>query len=115
MLPEKAEAPLVLDALRGDQSGKRLVMLMRSGRVRAVDTRRTERELLASLPSSELKQEFSSAYVECHATGSVAHTRRFDHRRAGEKHPNDTDRVRYRHRSRRLQICAEPPAAPAGI
>ncbi|MSQ53094.1 MAG: CHAT domain-containing protein [Betaproteobacteria bacterium] len=29
-----------------------------------MDTRRSERELLASLPSSELKQEFSSAYVE---------------------------------------------------
>lgn len=64
MLPEKAEAPLVLDALKGDAGAKRQVMQMRSGRVRAVATRMSEKEILAALPSSALKPEFSSAYVE---------------------------------------------------
>ena len=64
MLPEKAEAPLVTEALKGDAAGKRQIMVMRSGRVRAIDTRRSDREILASLPSAALKPEFSSAYVE---------------------------------------------------
>ena len=64
MLPEKAEAPLVLSALKTEQGIKQNVaMSMRSGRVLVVEPRKSDAELLASLPSAELKQEFSSAYV----------------------------------------------------
>lgn len=64
MLAEKAEKPLVLSALKAGQSIKRNVtMSMRSGRVLAIEPRKSDMELLDSLPSAELKNEFSSKYV----------------------------------------------------
>lgn len=64
MLADKAEMPLVLSALKSDQNNKRnITMSMRSGRVLAVKPRKSDTELLQSLPSAELKQEYSSDYI----------------------------------------------------
>ena len=65
MLPEKAETPLVQAALKPGQGQQRNVtMVMRSGRVLAVERAKTDAELLASLPSAELRREIFGAYVE---------------------------------------------------
>lgn len=78
MLAEKTETPLVQSALKADQGGERNVMLsMRSGRVLAVAPRMSDADLLASLPSAELKQEFSSAYI---------HAFKFRQLKAGSRH-----------------------------
>lgn len=64
MLADTAEAPLVLAALNQSQGSQRkAAMAMRSGRARAVAARMSDGELLASLPSAVLKQEFFSDYV----------------------------------------------------
>lgn len=64
MLPEKAETPLVQAALKpGEGKQRNVTMAMRSGRVLVVERAKTDAELLASLPSAELKHEFSSAYI----------------------------------------------------
>ena len=64
MLPEKVETPMVQAALKpGEGRQRNVTMAMRSGRVLVVERARTDDELLASLPSSELKPEFSSAYI----------------------------------------------------
>lgn len=62
MLAEKKEAPLVVAALGPGQGGQRGLAL-RSGRVLAVTPKKTDTELLASLPTTELRREFSSAYI----------------------------------------------------
>ena len=64
MLPEKAETPLVQEALKlGQGSPLDLTVAMRSGRVLLVRNPKTDAELLANLPSAELKSEFSSSYI----------------------------------------------------
>lgn len=64
MLPDKAEEPLVQVALKPGQGGSRdRTMAMRSGRILAVSRPKTDTELLASLPSAELKSEFDSSYI----------------------------------------------------
>lgn len=78
MLADKVEAPLVLAALKQAQGSQRkAAMSMRSGRVLAVQPRMTDAELLASLPSAVLKQEFFSDYVAPF---------KFRQIRAGERH-----------------------------
>lgn len=78
MLTDTAQTPLVLAALQQSQGGQRKAkMAMRSGRVLAVAPRMSDRELLASLPSAVLKQEFFSDYVAPF---------KFRQIRAGERH-----------------------------
>lgn len=62
MLTEKEEAPLVLAALKPGQNSQRSLAL-RSGRVLAIAPRKSDRELLASLPTAELRRELTSAYI----------------------------------------------------
>lgn len=62
MLTEKQEAPLVVAALAPGQGGQRGLAL-RSGRVLTVTPKKTDTELLASLPTTKLRREFSSAYI----------------------------------------------------
>lgn len=63
-LTEKPEIPLIQMALKQGQDTQRSVMVaMRSGKVRAVEPQKTDAELLASLPSPELKRELDSAYI----------------------------------------------------
>lgn len=63
-LAEKPEIPLVRLALKQTQGTQRsATMSMRSGRVLAVTNPGTESELLATLPSAELKPELTGPYV----------------------------------------------------
>lgn len=59
-LTEKTEVPLVETTLK---SGHNTALALRSGRVRALPPQKTDEELLASLPSADLKQELVSTYV----------------------------------------------------
>jgi len=63
-IPEKKEPPPVLKTIKdgkGEPSGQMLAV--RSGRIRAVVRPKTDAELIASLPSAELKGELFTAYV----------------------------------------------------
>lgn len=62
LLPDKDETPLVTAALKPGQTTQRGLAL-RSGRAMTVAPRRAESDLLATLPSSELRSELSSTYV----------------------------------------------------
>jgi len=78
MLPDKAETPLVLVALKQPQGSQRkAAMSLRSGRVLSVQPRLSDAALLASLPPATLKQEFFSDYVAPF---------KFRQIRAGERH-----------------------------
>lgn len=77
-LPEKSEMPLVLAAFKdGKGSDPNLTLAVRSGRIRAVSRPKTDVELIASLPSSELKWELFTAYIPPY---------KFEPLKAGSKH-----------------------------
>jgi tetratricopeptide (TPR) repeat protein len=63
-LAEKSEKPLVLAAFKeGKGSASELKLAVRSGHVRAVARPKTDEELIAGLPSAELKPEIFTAYI----------------------------------------------------
>jgi len=77
-LPEKSETPLVLAALKdAKSSAPNLTLAIRSGRIQAVVRPKTDVELIASLPSPELKRELFTAYIPPY---------KFEPLKAGSKH-----------------------------
>ncbi len=64
LIPEKAETPLMEATLANGKSGSRnAVLATRGGRAIAIVERKTDEELLKSLPSSDLKMDILKYYV----------------------------------------------------